>query len=160
MKFPFHLPISDRLIARRVAVAFVRNGFDTKKTMAELAPGLVNPHALSAKLMAEPGVRHEIGILMDRIEKKENRAELFLKKMWEWLESEGQEVNGVKILTKADIEMKQTAARILAKGYIREKGPMEKDSAPPIVIEGLGEQIQNLTGDAPVVAETDPKKVV
>lgn len=97
---------------------------------------------------------------MDRIEKKENRAELFLKKMWEWLESEGQEVNGVKILTKADIEMKQTAARILAKGYIREKGPMEKDSAPPIVIEGLGEQIQNLTGDAPVVAETDPKKVV
>jgi hypothetical protein len=37
---------------------------------------------------------------------------------------------------------------------------MEKDSAPPIVIEGLGEQIQNLTGDAPVVAETDPKKVV
>jgi hypothetical protein len=153
MKMPFHLPIRDRLIARRVAVAFVRNGFDTRKAVEELAPGVVNVTALGARLLAEPGVRHEIGILMDRVEKKENLAEIFKKKMWEWL-------NAPPDGTKETEENRRTAARIMAKGYIREKGPMEKESTPPMVIEGLGDQISNLTGETPVVAETDPKKVV
>lgn len=90
---------------------------------------------------------------MDRVERQDGRIEKFLKKMWEWLDSEepGKEAN----------ERRQTAARILAKGYIREKGQKEdeRDTAP-MVIQGLGDGIQNLTGETPVEAETDPKKVV
>ena len=153
MKIPFHLPITDRFVARKVAAAFVRNEFNLTKTGQELAPGRGRPHQLSARLMEEPAVKYEIGVIMDRVEKKNGRAETFLKKMWEWLEAPP---DG----TKETEENRRTAARIMAKGYIREKGPMEEEDKKPMIIQGLGDGIENLTGETPVTEETDPKKVV
>lgn len=153
MKFPFYFPITDRIFARKIAALFVKNECNMARAVEELAPGLANPYAVSVKLMTEPAVRYEIGVIMDRVERKEGRAETFLKKMWEWLEAPP---DG----TKETEENRRTAARIMAKGYIREKGQVEEDDKKPMIIQGLGDGIENLTGETPVAAETDPKKVV
>lgn len=154
MKFPFHLPITDRIVARRIAAEFVRQECSMDRAVRALAPGLAKTSNLGAKLMEDREVRYAIGVIMDRVEKKDGRGETFLKKMWEWLEAKNP--NGAKDVE----ENRRTAARILAKGYIREKGSKEdeKDTAP-MVIQGLGDGISNLTGETPVQAETDKEKV-
>lgn len=153
MKFPFHLPITDRIVARRIAAEFVRHECNMSAALLAIAPGLAKTSNLSAKLMSDPAVRYEIGVVMDRVEKKDGRGETFLKRMWEWMDAtpDGK---------KETEENRRTAARILAKGYIREKGAKEdeRDTAP-MVIQGLGDQVGNLTGEIPVTEEKNPDKV-
>jgi len=162
MKSAFKLPITDRLIARKVAAAFVRNEFNVRKAVGELVPTLVHPGPLGAKLMAEPAVRYEIGVIMDRVDKKDGRAAAFLNGMHAAIELyESYIKDPTKGLPpKHVVEVAQTAMRILAKGYIREKGPVEKESTPPMKFEGLEDGINNLTGDTPVPVEQDPEKVM
>lgn len=152
------LPLSHEFQARIAAQAIVSHGFNMKRAVAELRPDLKCYNIFGAKLLDEPAVRHEIEVIMNRTERN---AQKFLKLMWDWLENEGVETevaNGqkVKLLSKSDVEMKQTAARILAKGYINEKGA-EKQPSKPMVIEGLGSDVTNLVGEA---STADSKKVM
>ena len=119
------------LQARVVAQSIVRHGFDMKRVVSELRPDIKCRGPYGAKLLDDPVVRREIEVIMNRTERN---ATQFVKQMWDWLEStdDSREAN----------ERRQTAARILAKGYIRDKGPEEKPSKP-MVIEGL-DSISNL----------------
>ncbi len=149
MKLNPSIPLTDKFQSRIAAQAIVYHGFNMKLAVAELRPDIRSWRAFGARMMEVQEVRNEIGVIMDRTE---NDGQKFLKKMWDWLndESEGKEQN----------ERRQTAARILAKGYIREKDPKDAPAHKPMVIEGLEEGVGNLTGEAPVVGEKDPRKVM
>lgn len=149
------LPITNRFEGRQIAQCIVRNKFNMSKVTMELYDlgdityGTLGNGTLGHQLLREPAVMIELGVIMDRTQKS---ADTFLDKMWKWLndDTEGKEFN----------ERRMTAARILAKGYIREKGPGDTKDVKPLMIEGLSEGIGNLTGETPVTAEKDPKKVM
>lgn len=71
--------------------------------------------------------------------KPERNPERFMELMWEWIEVEGVD------LSKSQVEMKQTAARILAKGYISDRKP--DAPARPMHVDGLDEGMSSLTGE-------------
>ena len=142
------LPLTDPRTARMAAETIVCCGFNATRAARELRPDLKAHRNFATRLMKEPAVLKEISKIM---EKPERNAQKFTEMMWEWLENEGveQEIgNGqkVRVLSKSQSEMKQTAARILAKGYISEK-KQPPANEKPMVIEGLGEGIENLTSE-------------
>jgi hypothetical protein len=138
------LPLSDSFQARLAAQAILRNHFDMKRAVAELRPDIKQWRAFGQRLLAEPAVRHKMEIIMDRGDKN---AQKFLDTLWEWLEhlDAAMKTNGA-IPTKAEMEAGLTAARILAKGYIREKSPGETD-AKPLVVDGMDTGLHNLIGE-------------
>lgn len=141
------LPISDRFQSRIAAQAIVYHQFDPKVVVAVLRPDLKCYRLFFAKLMDEPAVRQEIEAIMSRTERN---AQKFMKLMWDWVEEEGVELDvaggKVKQLTKQQAELKQTAARILAKGYVSDRKP--DAPARPMHVDGLDEGMTSLTGEA------------
>lgn len=138
MRLNSALPLSDRLNARLCAQAYISNSFDIRKTVQELRPDLAPGSTWGAKMLEEPMVQREINFIINRLDRN---AETFLAKMWKWLDDESD--------NKLANERRMTAARILAKGYVREKEKGEKQSKP-FIIDGL-ESINNLV--------ESPKKV-
>ncbi len=139
------LALSNAFMARIAAQSIVYRQFDPKRVVADLRPDIKCYRAFFAKLMDEPAIRHEIGVVMNRTE---NNAQKFLKLMWNWLEAAPDADD------KSVTEQRLTAARILAKGYISDK---QQPAAParPFVVDGMDAGINNLTGVVP-----SDKKVV
>jgi len=113
------LPLSDSFQARLAAQAILRNNFDMKKAVAELRPDIKQWRAFGQRLLAEPAVRHKIEIIMRREDKN---AQKFLDTLWGWQErlDVSMKSDGV-VPTRAEMEAGLTAARILAKGYLRRR---------------------------------------
>jgi hypothetical protein len=132
------LPLSDTFQARLAAQAILRNQFDMKKAVAELRPDIKQWRSFGQRLLAEPAVQHKLEIIMCR---GDRNAQKFLKLMWDWLEAPPDAQD------KSVTERRLSAARILAKGYIREKGPSETDYKP-LVVDGMEEGLVNLVGAA------------
>jgi biotin-(acetyl-CoA carboxylase) ligase len=148
-----NLPLTDPRTARMAAETIVCCGFNATRAARELRPDLKAHRAFAHRLMREPLVLKEIERIM---EKPERNAQKFTELMWNWLEVEGteQEIgNGqkVRLLSKSDVEMKQTAARILARGYISEKKPLGPPERPMVNFD-LGNEISNLT-EVPVATK-------
>jgi hypothetical protein len=138
------LPLSDSFQSRLAAQAILRNHFDMKKAVAELRPDIKQWRAFGQRLLAEPAVRHKMEIIMDRGDKN---AQKFLDTLWEWLErlDTSMKTDGA-VPSRTEMEAGLTAARILAKGYIRETGPSETD-LKPFVVDGMDAGLHNLTGE-------------
>jgi hypothetical protein len=134
------LPLSDEFQSRIAAQAIVFHGFNMKLAVAELRPDIKGYRAFGSKLLSEPAVLQEIQIIMNRTERNSQR---FLQKMWDWLEAADVVEGGDK---KSVNELRCTAARILAKGYISEKKQPDVPSKP-MVIEGLGPGVENLVSE-------------
>src|SRR2546427_828916 len=159
MKLNPKIPLSDKYQSRIAALAIVSHGFDMKRVVRELRPDLKCYNHFGAKLLEEPMVRFQIEYIMND---SKNDAKKFLKGLWNAIDLYWSYLNDPEKgpPPKHVTEVAQTAMRLLGRGYIREKGgPTDTPAVKPMVIEGLGEGIQNLTGNAPVTA-TDPKKVM
>jgi hypothetical protein len=115
-----------------------------KKAVAELRPDIKQWRSFGQRLLAEPAVKHKLEIIMCRGDKN---AQKFLDTLWEWLErlDTSMKTDGA-VPSRTEMEAGLTAARILAKGYIPEKGPGETE-AKPLVIDGMDTGLHNLTGE-------------
>lgn len=152
MKLNPKIPISDKFQSRIAAQAIVYYQFNPKSVVAVLRPDLKCYRPFFAKLMDEPAVRDEIEAIMSRTERN---ATKFLKTLWDAIELYESYINDP---TKGPppkhvTEVAQSAMRLLARGYVSEKSPRDP-AQKPMVIEGLGEGLANLTG------ETETKKVI
>jgi hypothetical protein len=130
------LPLSDPFQARLAAQAILRNQFYMKKAVAELRPDIKQWRSFGQKLLAEPAVQHKLEIIMCR---GDRNAQKFLKQMWDWLEAPDAQ-------DKSVTKQRLSAARILAKVYIRAKGPAEVET-PTMHVEGMEEGMVNLVGE-------------
>src|SRR3974377_2059200 len=104
--------LEDSTAARIAAQAIVRCGLDYKKAAAELWPARKTHAALIQRLKNSAQVEKEIDKIMNREEKR--GAARFLDLMWQWIEKDTTD-------DRDGAENKRTAARILAKGYLKEK---------------------------------------
>lgn len=139
------LPLDNPRMARMAAETIVCCGFNAARAARELRPDLKAHRNFAHRLMREPAVKKEIERIMS---KPERNPERFMELMWDWLEVEGID------LSKSQVEMKQTAARILAKGYVGDKKASPVNEKP-MVFEGLSEGLENLTEVTSI-----PKKVM
>lgn len=131
------LPLSNPRMAKMAAETIVCCGFNATRAARELRPDLKAHRNFAHRLMREPAVKKEIERIM---EKPTRNPERFMELMWDWLEVDGTD------LTKSQVEMKQTAARILAKGYVSDRKP--DAPARPMHVDGLDEGMTSLTGEA------------
>lgn len=76
---------------------------------------------------------------MNRTERNSTK---YVKMLWDWLEAPNPD--GAKDIE----ENRRTAARLLGKAYIDTKGRVAETAQKPMVIEGLGDEIANLTSEA------------
>jgi hypothetical protein len=136
------IDISDKFQSRIAAQALVYHGFDLKKAVAELRPDLKTYASFGARLLACEEVQKEISIIMNRTERN---AQKFADLMWDWTEKELLPGPDGEI-SRADIDLKLTGARILAKGYITDKKaePATKNGAVEKFVTELGSEAQNL----------------
>src|SRR5438045_736190 len=132
------IPLSNGFQARIAAQEIVFRSFNMKEVVKALRPDLKQHNAFAVKLMDEPQVRLEIQKIMDRTE---NNATKFVKRMWEWMDAPPDETG----MNKEVAENRRTAARILAKGYISEK-KVETAPAKPVFVDGMESGLANLTG--------------
>lgn len=146
MKLNPRIPLSDTFQARIAAQSILRNGFDPKRTVAELRPGHASYNVFFSKLMDEPAVRYQLERIMNRTDRN---AEKFLKMNWELFEKLHETVMSGGKPERELLDAGLNANRILAKGYVSEK----KSDAPekPMRIDGLG--------DISTLVETKPEKV-
>ena len=128
----------------------MRNHFDASKAMRELKPWITEQYAWKSGSLAmnHPLVREELAKIMDR---KDRGAKKFLDTVWGWVERFDAMLKSGEPMSKADVEAGLTAARLLGKGYINEKGGDEKSR--PVDFRSLGD-LTVLTGKKP--KETQP----
>lgn len=153
-----NVSLSDPRAARMAAEAIILYGLNYERAAREIRPDLAGEqhNYFARKLRTSRHVQRELEKLMSTPERNASR---FVQLMWDWLEVEGIEHeigNGqkVKLLDKASIEMKQTAARILARGYINEKAA-DKPAGAPMVLDIGRDGVAALTGE-----KLDSKKVM
>jgi hypothetical protein len=141
---------SHRVVARICAAAIIRNGFSARRAMMELRPDLPPGGgqciSLSAKMMKTAAVQRAVEALM---ETPQHNIAKYVDLVWEWLLNEGTEVElasgkKAKVLSKADLELKLLAARILARQYISDKTP--QGAPKPLNVDGLDSGLAALTG--------------
>lgn len=131
------LPLDNPRMAKMAAETIVCCGFNATRAARELRPDLKAHRNFAHRLMREPAVKKEIQRIM---EKPTRNPERFMELMWDWLEVDSTD------LSKSQVEMKQTAARILAKGYVSDRKP--DAPARPMHVDGLDEGMTSLTGEA------------
>lgn len=139
------LPLSDSFQARLAAQAILRNQFEMKKAVAELRPDIKQWRSFGQRLLAEPAVQYKIEVIMNR---EDRNAQKFLASLWSAIELyESYTTDPTKGPPPKNVtEVAQTAMRLLARGYIRGKGPSETDPKP-YVVEGMEEGMVNLVGE-------------
>jgi hypothetical protein len=114
-------------MATLAAHALIKHSMNATRAAKELRPHLTEQSArkTGSRMIHSPAVQAELEKLMNDAELSEQNSKRFLDELWNWFLGE-------------DKALKQTAARILGRGYIAEK--MEVIPPPaPIRIEGLDE---------------------
>lgn len=140
---------SDPFLARQAAVALVRHAFDTTKAMAVVRPHYTtkscNTHGW--KLLHEPAVVREIEKIMN---KSERNADKFLGIQWGNVERFQKIFD--EMIAKGDeppkwmIEVWSNSNRVLARGYVNDKGETGKPG-PTMTFGNIQEsELANLTG--------------
>lgn len=142
------LPLSDPRMARMAAETVVCCGFNATRAARALRPDLKAHRNFAHRLMREPAVLKEIARIMD---KPERNAQKFADMQWSWAEKLDRLLSSPDpvAIDKATLEAGLTAARVLARGYGDKKAPVTNEK--PMVIEGLGSDIENLTVEKKVV---------
>jgi hypothetical protein len=139
------LPLSDSFQARLAAQAILRHSFNMKLAVAELRPDIKQWRSFGAKLLAEPAVQYKIEVIMNR---EDRNVQKYVASLWSAIElyesyihdpSKGPPPKNVT-------EVAQTAMRLLARAYIREKGPADIEPKP-MVVDGMEEGLVNLVGE-------------
>jgi hypothetical protein len=114
-------------MATLAAHALIKNCMNATRAAKELRPHLTEQSArkTGSRMIHNVAVQAELEKLMDDKGLNERTSERFLKELWDWFLGD-------------DPALKQTAARILGRGYIAEKMGMNPPPAP-LQIEGLDE---------------------
>jgi hypothetical protein len=125
-------------MATLAAHALIKNSMNATRAAKELRPHLTEQSArkTGSRMIHTPAVQAELEKLTNAKGLNERNADGFFEEIWTWLLGE-------------DNSLKLTAARILARCYIKE-GMDVSDPPTPIQIEGMDEDaIRALTGVEP-----------
>lgn len=147
------IPISERFQARIAAQSICFHSFNMKEAVAELRPDIKGWRTFGAKLLAEPAVLHEVEKIMNRTDRN---ASKFIDMNWEILEKFHKAIVSNEPVPKELAEAGLNSNRILAKGYITEKGPV-REQTTKFHVEGIGEGMAALVGDATPVPDKSKK---
>jgi hypothetical protein len=123
-------------MATLAAHALIKHSMNATRAAKELRPHLTEQSArkTGSRMIHTPAVQAELEKLTNPEGLNDHNADRFFEELWNWLLGE-------------DNALKQTAARILARCYIKEG--MDVNAPPaPLQIEGLDEDaIRALTGE-------------
>ena len=136
------LRFSDSNIARRAAQLLVQAGFDSRKAGQLMDPKAKNPSAIGRKMSSSEEVQVEVSKILNRTERN---AQKFLDMNWELFEKMHQKVTAGEEVPKEILEAGLNSNRILAKGYISEKGPRQESEKPALNIVASESELSNLT---------------
>lgn len=121
-------------VAKLAARALVKHSFNATRAAKELRPHLTEQSArkTGSRMIRTPAVLAELEKLMDDKGLGERNSQRFIQQLWEWFEGQ-------------DRALKQTAARILGRGYIKEI--LEVSSPTVIRFEGFEDIMGGITGE-------------
>lgn len=137
------LPLDNPRMAKMAAETIVCCGFNATRAARELRPDLKAHRNFAHRLMREPAVKKEIEKIMSQ---KERNPEKYMDSLWAAIELYEDYLTRNEVPPKHVVEVAQTAMRLLGRGFISEKGAA-KTPSKPMVIAGVGAEINNLTGD-------------
>jgi len=121
-------------VAKLAARALVKHGFNATRAAKELRPHLTEQSArkTGSRMISTPAVLAEVERLMEDKGLGERNSKEFIDRLWDWFLGE-------------DKALKQTAARILGRGYVQER--LEVSPPQVIFVEGLADIVGGITGE-------------